>query len=84
MTKKIIVPNLIIKILATLFTVGLMVINYMGDNLLRPVEPSDIYITITFVVMLTSTWTPLLKDMPKKKGGEKSWKINYNIGKNYI
>lgn len=71
MTKKIIVPNLIIKILATLFTVGLMVITYMGDNLLRPVEPSDIYITITFVVMLTSTWVPLLKDIPKKKGVKK-------------
>lgn len=70
-TKKIIVPNLIIKILATLFTVGLMVINYLNGSLYTPVEPFDIYITISFVVMLTSTWVPLFKYIPKKKGVKK-------------
>lgn len=71
MTKKIIVPNLIIKILATLFTVGLWVVNIVLGDLYRTIDPFDIYITISFVVMLTSTWVPLFKYIPKKKGVKK-------------
>lgn len=58
MRPKILKINLIVKIAATIFTLGLIYVNYRYFSI-TALEPFDIYILISFIIMTLAIWIPL-------------------------
>ena len=57
MKPKILKTNLIVKIAATIFTLGLIYVNYIYE--FDGFIPFEVYITIAFLILTTAIWIPL-------------------------